>query len=330
MNIDMNTRTLIGSLTSVAWTVLMPAAHAQVGPQAVAQVEQAIAGVVQSGTPIQLIREGFQGTEGPVGLADGSLLFTETVANRITRIWPDGTVTPYLDNTNGANGLGFTASGDLYAVQVLRTRVGIIHPASRARTLTEGFEGKPFGRPNDLVVDARGNVYFTDSGANGALPPGAPEPNKPAVYRIGSNGEVKRLIADIERPNGIQLSPDDQVLYVANTLGEHVLAYDLRADGSVGPKRLFGKLDGIEKTPTGVSSGADGLAVDAEGRVYVAANAGIQVFSPQGLSLGVIPLPKRPQNIAFAGPDKKTLYAVGRGAVYRLAVLTPGVSGRAK
>ncbi|RZL02720.1 MAG: SMP-30/gluconolactonase/LRE family protein [Rubrivivax sp.] len=305
-------------------------ASAQATPPAAAQIANGISGVVAAGTRIELIKEGFSGTEGPVGLADGSLVFTETQANRITRIWPDGTVTGFLDNTNGANGLGFTPNGDLYAVQVQRTRVGIIHPSTRAKTLTEGFEGKPFGRPNDLVVDKKGNVYFTDSGVNGALPPGAPEPAKPAVYRISAAGEVKRLASDVERPNGIQLSPDDKVLYVANTGGEHVLAYDIAADGSVGPKRLFAKLEVIEKTSTGISSGADGLAVDDAGRVYVASNKGIEVFSAKGEALGSITLPKKPQNLAFAGPDKKTLYVVGRGAAYRFPVLTAGVGGRAK
>jgi len=306
-------------------------ACAQAAPQASTQIANGISGVVSAGTKVELIREGFSGTEGPVALADGSLIFTETQVNRITRIWPDGTVTGFLENTNGANGLGFTANGDLYAVQVQRTRVGIIHPSTRAKTLTEGFEGKPFGRPNDLVVDKKGNVYFTDSGANGALPPGAPEPAKPAIYRISSSGEVKRLANDIERPNGIQLSPDDKVLYVANTNGEHVLAYDIAADGSVGPKRLFAKLEVIEKTSNGgVNSGADGLAVDEAGRVYVASNKGIEIFSAKGEALGSITLPKKPQNLAFAGPDKKTLYVVGRGAAYRFPVLTAGVSGRAK
>lgn len=314
------------ALTAVALAALSGSVLAQTSPQ----IESAIPGVVAAGTKIQLIKEGFSGTEGPVALQDGSLVFTETQANRITRIWPDGTVTPFLENTNGANGLGFTANGDLYAVQVQRARVGIIHPSTRAKTLTEGFEGKPFGRPNDLVVDQKGNAYFTDSGVNGTLAPGAVEPAKPAVYRIAASGEVKRLAADIERPNGIQLSPDDKVLYVANTGGEHVLAYDVAADGSVGAKRLFAKLEGVQKTATGVNSGADGLAVDALGRVYVAANTGIQVFSAQGERLGNIALPKKPQNLAFAGVDKKTLYVVGRGAAYRFPVLTAGYAGRAK
>lgn len=311
--------------------------HAQDKPVAPLRTP-GIAGVVAAGTPIELIKEGFSGTEGPVALPDGSLIFTETQANRITRIAQDGSTSVFVEGSNGSNGLGFTANGDLYAVQVLKTRVGIVFPQPKARTLADNFEGLPFGRPNDLVVDQKGNVFFTDSGANpapAAANASAPAPAqavtaKPAVYRISAKGELKRLAWDIERPNGIQLSPDDKVLYVANTLGEYVLAYDVAADGTVGPRRQFAKLDGWRKTETGGTSGADGLAVDDAGRVYVASNIGIQVFGPKGEALGTITLPKQPQNIAFAGEDKKTLYAVGRGAVYRFPVLTPGVAGRAK
>jgi len=289
----------------------------------------AIAGVVAAGTPIELIKEGFKGTEGPVTLPDGSLIFTETQANRITRIAADGSIAPYLENSNGSNGLGFTANGDLYAVQVLNPRVGIVAPATSVKTLADQFEGLPFGRPNDIVVDQHGGVYFTDSGAFQTKPDQAPTA-KPAVYRIPPGGALQRIASDIERPNGIQLSPDEKVLYVANTLGQYVLAYDLTSDGTVGARRNFAKLAGWSKTDTGYSSGADGLAVDARGRLYVASNAGIEVFSATGEALGIIALPKRPQNLAFAGPGKTSLYVVGRGAVYKISVLTPGFAGRAK
>lgn len=290
-----------------------------------------IPGVFSAETPIELIREGFNGTEGPVALPDGSLIFTETPANRITRIAADGSTSTFLDGSNGSNGLGFTANGDLYAVQVLQPRVGIVYPAARARVLADQFEGQPFGRPNDLVVAKDGTVYFTDSGAQRR--PDQPAPTnvaKPAVYRITPQGALQRLAADIERPNGITLSPDEKVLYVANTAGEHVLAFDIAADGTVGARRNFARLAGWRQTDNGPSSGADGLAVDALGRLYVASTAGIQVFDEKGAALGVVPLPKAPQNIAFAGTDKRTLYAVGRGAAYRIAALTPGFNGRAK
>jgi gluconolactonase len=300
-----------------------------------AAVTNAIPGVVAAGTKVELIKDGFTGTEGPVALSDGSLIFTETQGNRITRIAPDGSTSLFLDKSNGANGLGFDTNGDLYAVQVLEPRVGIIYPPSSARTLAAKYEGLPFGRPNDLVVSKNGDVYFTDSGV--FTQPGQPVPQeptaKPAVYRISPEGALQRLAADIERPNGIQLSPDEKTLYVANTLGEYVLAYDVAKDGSIGKRRNFAKLAGWAKGSSGdggYSSGADGLAVDAAGRLYVASNAGIEVFSPAGEALGIIPLPKKPQNLAFAGPNKSQLYVVGRGAAYKIALLTTGFAGRAK
>lgn len=300
--------------------------------QAQDTIATAIPGVAAAGTKIELIKEGFDGTEGPLALADGSLIFTETTANRITRIGADGTTSTYLDNSNGSNGLGFGAGGALYAVQVREPRVGIVAPADKARTLADQWDGLPFGRPNDLVVGRNGNVYFTDSGAA----PGARPPQhvhavaKPAVYRIPASGKLERVAADIERPNGIQLSPDETTLYVANTQGEHVLAYDVAPDGTVGKRRDFARLAGWSKGDTGWSSGADGLAVDGAGRLYVASNAGIEVFGPRGDALGVIALPKKPQNLAFSGPGKRTLYVVGRGAAYRIALLAQGYEGRAK
>lgn len=303
------------------------------GVQAQEAVTTAIPGVVAGGAKIELIKEGFKGTEGPVALPDGSLAFTETQANRITRIAADGTTSPFLENSNGANGLGFNAKGELIAVQVADTRVGVVYPQGQARTLADNFEGLPFGRPNDVVVNQRGGIYFTDSGVNVA--PNQPAPTKvfakPAVYYITPEGVLKRLAADIERPNGIQLSPDEKVLYVANTNGEHVLAYDIAADGSVGARRNFAKLAGWSKADNGSwSSGADGLAVDEKGRLYVATNVGIEVFSASGEALGSIALPKKPQNLAFAGAGKKYLYVVGRGSAYRIATQTAGYAGRAK
>lgn len=290
-------------------------------------VTPAINGVVAAGTPIELIKDGFQGTEGPIALKDGAVLFTEAQVNRITRIAADNSVSTYLENTHGANGLAFNGAGELLAVQTTKPGIAVLSPAGRERVLVDTFEGTPLNRPNDLVVDKRGGVYFTDPGARPEA--GQPVP-KTAVYYLSSQGKLQRLATDIERPNGIQLSPDEKTLYVANTYGEHVLAYDVKSDGSVGARRNFAKLDGASKTETGISSGADGLAVDSKGRLYVASTAGIQVFDAKGAALGTIALPKAPQNLAFAGDGKKTLYVVGRGAAYRIATLTTGYAGRAK
>jgi gluconolactonase len=309
---------------SFAFVLLLAATSSQADAEL---VTPAIDGVVAANTKIELLKEGFEGTEGPLGLPDGSLLFTETQANRITKIATDGTISKFLENSNGSNGLALLKNGDIVSVQTVKPSVGIVHPAERARTLVDSFEGKPLNRPNDLVADSKGNVYFTDPGARAEK--GQPAPPT-AVYQVSTVGKVTRIDQSIERPNGIVLSPDEKTLYVANTSGEYVLAYDVTADGSVGKRRNFAKLAGFKQTENGWSSGADGLATDAQGRLYVASSVGVQVFDAKGQALGVIALPKAPQNIAFAGKDKKTLYVVGRGAAYRLPLLTAGLSNRAK
>lgn len=288
-----------------------------------------IDGVIAPGTSVEFIKDKFEGTEGPITLPDGSLIFTETRANRITRIAPDNSISTFLENTNGSNGLAFNKKGELISVQVVNTRVGIVYPAGHEKVFTEAFEGKLYQRPNDLVINKKGNVYFTDSGGQANAPADATK-NPPGVYFVTAKGEVTRLLGDIERPNGIQLSPDEKTLYVANTAGEYLLSYPILGEGKLGPKKEFAKLAGYEKGENGFSSGADGIAIDNDGRVYVASNKGVEIFNHKGEALGIIPIPQKPQNLAFAGKDKKTLYIVGRGAAYKIPVLTPGFKDRAK
>jgi len=276
-------------------------------------VTPAIPGVSAGGVIIELIKDGFKGTEGPIGYSDGSLLFTETNENRIVRIAPDNTVSTFLENSNGANGLALNAGGEIIAVQTLKPQVGIVYPADKQKVFAENFEGVAFQRPNDVVLHKSGGIYFTDSGTRPTKENPNPPASHPGVFYISPTGELKRLANDVDRPNGIQLNKDETVLYVANTLGEHVLAYDIAADGSISNRRNFAKLDGWKNEENVWSSGADGLAIDDNDRLYVASNSGIEVFDAKGDALGVIALPKKPQNIAFAGTDKKTLYAVGRG-----------------
>jgi len=296
-------------------------------------VAPAIPGVVAAGTKVQIIKSGFQGTEGPIALPDGSVIFTETPANRITKIDKDNNVTTFLENTNGSNALAFDTKGRLITVQTVpgSTKVGVVYPKGSEATLADNFEGKPFGRPNDLVVDKKGGVYFSEPGAAAApgAPPPATPPLPPTVYYIPPGGKIIK-VADGFRPNGIQLSRDEKTLYVNNTGGEYLLAFDIQSDGTLKNRRDFAKYEKVTRTESGVTSGADGLAIDNEGRIYIATPSGIQVFSEQGKQLGTIPLPGPPQNLAFAGSDKKTLYIVGRGNGYKIQMLTPGYKGRAK
>jgi gluconolactonase len=297
-------------------------------PPATDTVAPSIPGVVAEGTKVKAIKEGFQGTEGPIALPDGSMIFTENLVSRLTRIDKDDNVSTFLEDTHGSMSLGFDAKGRLIAGELVpeHSKVGVIYPKGSETVLAENFGG----RPNDLVVDRRGGVYFTVP--NPDIQPGAPRPPEfaPAVYYIPPGGKEKKIAEGITFPNGIQLSPDEKTLYVSDTRGEYLLALDVQPDGTVANRRNFAKYEGVRKTEAGINSGADGMAVDSEGRVYCAAVTGVQVFSPKGDYLGNIPVSRPPQNLAFAGADKKTLYIVGRGAAYRVQMLSQGYKGRAK
>ena len=329
-------RARISLLTvSVLSAGAMLAAQGQGPPKPEETTATAIPGVIAAGTKVEVIKSGFTGTEGPIALPDGSLIFTETQANRITRIDKDTNQTStFLENTNGSNGLGFDAKGRLLSVQTTpgATRIGVIYPKGMEATLTDNYDGKPYGRPNDLVVSSKGGVYFSEPGPNAVQgqPPAAP-PLPPAVYYLPPGGKPVRIAEGIERPNGILLSPDEKTLYVSNTNGEHIIAFDIAADGSASNRRNFAKYPTVNKTPAGgFNSGADGLAVDSQGRVYAVALGGVHVFGPKGEHLGTIPVVPNPQNIAFAGADKKTLYIVGRGSAWKVRMLAEGFKGRAK
>jgi gluconolactonase len=287
-----------------------------------------IPGVVAAGARVQVVAAGLRGTEGPIAAPDGALLLTEQTANVITRIDADGRRSTFLDNTNGCQGLTFDRKGRLIGVLPTTKQIAVLTPARAV--IASAFDGQPFAGPNDLVADSKGGVYFTDPG--GYPPPGQYLTHVPGVYYIRPNGAVIRIADDIARPNGIILSPDEKTLYVANTLGAFAIAFDVQADGSVRNQRNFARLDGILMTNRGVRSGADGIAVDDAGRLYVTTTIGVQVFSPQGRHLGTIPIgnPDGPQNLAFAGPDRKTLYVVGDGAVWKVAMLAQGPRQRAK
>jgi len=278
-----------------------------------------IPGVVKGGTPVHLIRDLFHSTEGPIAMPDGSLLFTEQDAGdgQLVKIDKDDKVSVFLQNTNRTIGLAYDPKGRLIGVMSNIPRVAVLSPTRM--TLAEQVEGLPLVAPNDLVADKKGGIYFTDP-TGSRFRPAPPTRTMQLIVYIRPDGKVVKASEQVERPNGISLSPDGSVLYASD--GPAIDAFDVQPDGTLRNFRKFAMLKG---------GNADSMCIDNEGRLYVGTGgSGVQVISAKGEHLGTIPTPLGAQGTAFAGPDKKTLYVVGGGAVYKIAMVAQGIQGRAK
>jgi len=307
-----------------------------------------IPGVVKGGTTIERIKEGFSGLDDPIGLMDGTLVFSEPGARRIHRMdTRTNQVSVLVAESNESHGVTQDSKGRLISAQAWdgSTRIGVIYPPGSDVVLADNFEGKPFSRPNDVIVASSGGIYFTDPGLTAQqaealvkrqggkpLAPRLP----PAVYYIPPGGQPIRIEEKMIRPNGIQLSRDESTLYISDSNGIHVIAWDIRPDGLVRNRRNFGTLEGRSSRNNGlggIPTFADGMTIDNEGRLYVATGGGIEVLSPRGQHVGTIPVKCPPadcQNVAFSGPQKKTLYIAGAGALYKVEMVAQGFTGRAK
>ena len=278
-----------------------------------------IPGVVRGGTAVHLIRDLFHSTEGPIAMPDGSLLFTEQDAGdgQLVKVDKDDKISVFLTNTNRTIGLAYDTKGRLIGVQSNIARVAVLAPTRM--TLVEQVNGLPLVAPNDLVADKKGGLYFSDP-LNSRFRSTPPSRTKQWIVYIRPDGKAIPVSEEVERPNGVALSPDGSVFYASD--GPTIDALDVQADGTLRNFRKFAMLKG---------GNADSMSVDNEGRLYVGTGmAGVQVFSAKGEHLGTIPTPLGAQATAFAGADKKTLYIVGGGAVWKVAMIAQGIQGRAK
>src|SRR3990172_7789595 len=200
----------------------------------------------------------------------------------------------------------------------LRPRVSASSESTAAGAVAvvaaQAAAGQTFLRPNDLIVDRRGGIYVTDPGRIGRK-------GKAFVYYVRPDGHVLLVSDDIRFPNGLTLTRDEKVLLVADSRDNTIFAFDIQNDGNAINKRPFAHLQGI---PEGKFSFADGMALDSANRLYVATLTGIQVFDAGGTYLGTIRVPRQPTNLAFSGPDKRTLYITAREGLYRLIMLSQG------
>jgi gluconolactonase len=297
-------------------------------PPATDKVTPEIPGVVKAGTKIEIVNTSLGCNDSGMGMPDGSIL--ASCRPSIMKIAPDGSTTKLVEDSDQAAGMTIDPKGRVIAAQYSR-KVSVLYPKEAEQVLTDKFEGKPYIRPNDLVADRKGGIYFTDCYQVGANP--SPGDLPQSVYYIAPNSnKVIRVASDIKRPNGITLSADDKTLYVNDWDGEYLVTFDVQPDGTLKNRRNFGKYTLKQETDHGFVSGADGLCIDSAGHTFATTPAGVQVFSATGQHLADIEAPydMPPQNCGFGGPDNSYLYVTGRGVVFRIHTLNPGVKGRGK
>jgi len=284
--------------------------------------------------------------EGPAADAAGNVFFSDISGNRILKMDAAGSVTTLRADSGRTNGNTFDAQGRLISCEGAengpggRRRIVRTDLATRKiEVLTERYEGKRFSSPNDVVVDPQGRIWFTD-------PLYAPdrsimEHQHEAVYRIDPNGSVQRVITQpaIGRPNGLAITPDGKTLYLVDSNyirpdgNRKIWAFDIAADGSASGQR--------QVYDFGRGRGGDGMRLDSRGNLWVAAGisaprtanetadvpTGIYVISPRGELLGRIPIPEDViTNLAFGGPDKKTLFVTAGKTLFKIPTAVAGYS----
>lgn len=297
----------------------------------------AIQGVVAAETPWELVWADFKTADGIVPTADGGILFAQEQSDTIHKLDTANKEYIYLEKLQGTGALSIDAKGRLFGVQrtctdsarpfyqscQILTNVAVIAP--EYRLLANSFaDGRPLGRLNDVMADGEGGAFFTVGG----------------IYHVSAQGVVTVVAEHDIMTNGLMLSADGKLLYVTNR--DRVVIFDVQPDGSTRNRRDFGLLAG--------DSGADGMAIDADGRLYVTASQGVHVLGRDGTHLGLIPTPRAPISLCFSGPEKRTLYVAMMGAVgpdgkawttpqgvrntamtlYRLPMLAGGFKGRPK
>lgn len=308
----------------------LPAAFAQDAPDP----------IFEPGAKLTVLAAKDSAGEGPAWDPELGVL-TSGHTGHIHRLAPDGTSSVWREKA-GTNGLLFDRQGRLVACEPVQRRVTRTARDGKVTVLTDSFGGKKYNQPNDLTIDSKGRIYFSDPryGPRDDMQQRDAAGNTiEGVYRIDPDGSVHRVIGrEVERANGVLVSADDKYLFVAdnnNGVGgaRKLWRFDLKADGTVGEKKLL--------YDWGTGRGPDGVKQDAKGRLYVAGGlnrpsppaepaadvkGGIYVIDPaDGKKLAFLPVPTdEVTNCAFGGADRKTLYVTGGGVLYSTRTTTPG------
>jgi gluconolactonase len=265
---------------------------------------------VPEGAEVERIADGFQFVEGPVWY-DGGLLFSDIPANRVYRWTEGGGVEVFREPSGHSNGLALDAEGRLLLAQHGPRRVARIEDDDSETELAGEYAGMRLNSPNDLTLHSDGSIYFTDPtwGWQSNQSDGPPELGFMGVFRIDPEGELHLAVDSLFYPNGIVFSPDESTLYVSTSHQRTVVAFDVD-DHTLSGGRVFASLQG--------NDAADGMKVDAEGRLYVTGPGGVWIYAPDGTLLDRIDVPGQTTNLAWGDADGGTLYITSGTGLYRI------------
>lgn len=300
------------------------------------RVDPAFDAIVSPGTTMEIVKEGFAFINGIVWVKEsggGHLLISDIPANVVYRWTPDGKMSPFIEKPDwtvatgrpaaprfGANGIAIDAQGRVvYAAEADRAVVRLEKDGKRT-ILADRYEGKRLNSPNDLVLRSDGALYFTDPSGGNRFADWDLKKELPyqGVFLL-KDGKLQLVIKDLERPNGIVLSPDEKFLYVNDSVKRAIVRYDVQRDGTLANSKLFADMS------TGKGTGnPDGMKFDANGNLYSVGPGGIWVFAPDGKHLGMIVPPEFAPGFTFGDSDGKTLYMA---ASTRLARIRLNVAG---
>jgi len=257
----------------------------------------------------ELVSEGHNFTEGPAVNAKGEVFFTDMNRSRIHKVALDGKVSVFAEDTGNANGLMFGPDGKLYACANGKKQVVAYDESGKASVVAEGIES------NDLCVGNNGNIYVTD-------------PPHKQVWLITTKGEKRVVDANekggLQFPNGIRFSPDQSLIYVADTRGRFIWSYQVQPDGALAYKQQYFHMH----EPDADASLADGMCLDTNGNLYVATALGVQFCDQAGRVNGIISKPQNKwlANVVFGGANFDELYACCSDKVFKRKMNTRGAN----
>lgn len=332
----------ISALLLLTVTFMLPLARAEIIAAApgttIGQIDRfspAAGNLLEDGAVIEVLASGFTWSEGPVWVPwDNQLVFSDVPENKAYR-WREGHgVDLFLDpsgashrgpdiSTQGSNGFA-VHKGKILLCQVGDRRIASLDTEGKTfSTIVDRYDGKRFSAPNDLCIDRRGNIYFTDP-PYGLVSEKQREIPFNGVYRLAPDGRVTLITSELERPNGIALSPDDKTLYVTNSHAPNpiVMAFALTKEGAAeGPGRVVRSVaDLIKKYPK--KGSLDGMKVDQEGNLWMGGVAGVVVISKEGVLLAHLVTGHSTGNCCFGGPDGRTLFITSDNMLCRVRTKT--------